>query len=69
MSELRVVSFDLNGRLAWLNDGRQVPITNMFDEEREDTDDPESVFSFVAGSDDICWFGCFMSEYEKALVS
>lgn len=37
------------GRYAVLEDGTMLPITNLFDIDGDETDDPDEAVSFVAG--------------------
>ena len=66
---VRVVAFSLAGRWAELDDGVQVPLTNMFDADGEETDDPDLCDRFVAGSDATKWFVHQVADFEAIQVS
>lgn len=51
-------------RLALLSDGTTVPITNLFDGDGDETDDPDEAVSFVAGDGDR-WFTGLVSDYAE----
>ena len=68
MSE-RVVAFSLTGKWAELDDGQQVPLTNMFDTDGEETDDPDQCDKFVAGSDATRWFVHLVSDFDRIQTS
>lgn len=66
---LRIVSFSLVQRVAWASDHVQVPITNMYDVTREETDDPDLCAWFVAGSHPGGWFAVDVSGFRVAQLS
>lgn len=61
MSAVAIKTFS---RLALLNDGTTVPITNLFDADGDETDDPDLAVSFVAGEADR-WFTGLCADYEE----
>ena len=60
----RIVAFSLTGKWAELDDGRQVPLTNMFDADGGETHDPDLCDMFVAGSDATQWFVYRVADFE-----
>lgn len=62
----RIVAYSLTGAWAETSDGDLVPITDMFDEFAERTDDPEKCDRFVCGSNETKWFACWTSSFETA---
>jgi hypothetical protein len=65
--ERRIVAFDLGNMVAILDDGQDIPITNMIDEDREETTDTDEAFSLVAGP---CaagmWYAFFRDQFVAA---
>lgn len=57
----------LFSRVALLSDGTTVPITNLYDEEGDETDAPDEAVSFVAGDGDR-WLSGLVNDYEEASV-
>jgi hypothetical protein len=57
VGETDVASVNLSRRLAVLTDGETVPVTQMFDADGDDTDDPAQAAAFVAGRPGK-WFSC-----------
>lgn len=63
----RVVRFNLTRRIAWIvgEDGLEyeAPITNLFDELGDETDDDSAAKRFVAGSGDV-WIADWIENFE-----
>lgn len=57
-----IYSINLERRLALLDDDAVVPITNMFDADGVDTDDPAEAFTFVCGRHD-CWLSAKVGDF------
>lgn len=55
------------GMVALLDDGTTVPITNLFDADGEETDDPDEAVTFVAGEGDR-WFTGECADYAEVSV-
>lgn len=51
-------------RFAILSDGSTVPVTNLFDGDGEETNDPDQAVTFVAGDGDR-WFAGLCADYEE----
>lgn len=51
-------------RLAVLSDGAAVPVTNLFDADGEETEDPDEAVTFVAGEGGR-WFTGQCADYER----
>lgn len=49
IQQIDVDAINLRRKMALLNDGSTVPITKLFDDDGDDTDDLESAVSFTAG--------------------
>ena len=60
---------NLSLRTAWLESGEQFPITNMFDEDGDETDDIDAVVAFVGRLPDGGWVTVDMREFEDASVN
>jgi len=67
--DARVVAFSLVGMWATLDNGAQVPVTNMFDAAGQDTEDPDLCVTFVAGSDAEKWYAHRVCDFEEAKTS
>lgn len=65
--ELYIESINVKGRTAITNTGQAVPITNLFDGDGKETEDPEQALSFVAGSGGI-WFSGLCRDFKNAKV-
>ena len=56
-------------RVAIMEDGQELPVTNMFDGFGEETDDVDDAVSCVAGPDaDGMWVSIDFTEMEKVAV-
>ncbi len=51
-------------RLALLSDGSTVPVTNLYDADGNETDDPNEAATFVAGEGDK-WFSGAVSDFAE----
>lgn len=58
-----IQALNLAQRLALLDDGATVPITDLFDANGEDTEDLAEAVGFAAGQDRH-WFSGRISDYE-----
>lgn len=58
-----IVSINLRKRWAITNRDELCEITNLFDEEGDETDDLEQAYSAVAKLDDNNWFTIDISEF------
>jgi hypothetical protein len=56
------VEINLDARRIRLDNGAVVPIINMFDDEGQDTDDPDEAVSIVAGDDTQGWYSLLLEE-------
>ena len=54
-------------RVALLDDGTTVPITNLLDEFGDETDDPDEAVTFVAG-DGERWFSGLCADYDEVTI-
>lgn len=63
----RVTAINLERRLALLDDGRTVPITNLFDASGDDTNDAAEAAGFVAGAGRE-WFADSVADYEGTTI-
>jgi hypothetical protein len=65
-SAYHVVAINAARRLALLNNGVTVPITNLYGDDGESTDDPDAAITFVAGSDTLrVWFSGRLDAFES----
>lgn len=64
----RIVAFSLAGKWASLSNGHTIPITNMFDVEQEETDDPDLCVTMVAGPDEESWFAVRVDCFDLAAM-
>lgn len=55
-------AINLEARKMLLDNGVIVPITNMFDGEGRDTDDPDEAVSIVAGDDAQGWYSILLED-------
>lgn len=62
-----VVALHLTDRLALLADDRQVPITNLFDADGDETADPAEAVAVVCG-EGMEWYSVNLAEFDKARV-
>jgi hypothetical protein len=62
-----VVSINMIERTALLDDGRTVPITNLFDAVGEETDDPREAVSFVCGAGRQ-WISDSIDHFDKVTI-
>jgi hypothetical protein len=65
VSEVAITFISLSGRYCLLVDGTTIPITNMFNDEREPIEDYRDFFVFVAGSDDRGWITVFRKDLDE----
>lgn len=63
---LRIVAVDITNRLALASDDRLCEITNLFDSDGEETDDPDEATSAVVRYDDGKWFSLSLLDYDVA---
>jgi hypothetical protein len=63
---LSVLAINLGRRLVLLTDDRVMPITNLFDLNSEETDDPDQAITFVAGEGNT-WFSGRVDGFERVL--
>lgn len=64
---LKIDALHLGQRLALLDNGEIVPITNLFDAEGDETDSADDAISFVSGRDNT-WFAGITADFETAPV-
>lgn len=62
-----LTTVNLEQRLAVLDDGRSVPVTNLIDRFGDDTNDPAEAVGFVAGAGRE-WFADSVAEYSDVAV-
>lgn len=61
---VQLCSVQLVQRLAMLDDGQIIPVTQLFDDEGDETDSPAEARSFVAGPDSLgYWHTDSLEEY------
>lgn len=60
-----VETIDLKNRLMWLEDGRCLPITVLFDVLDEECCSEAEAVKFVGGADGVGWFGGLVSEFAR----
>lgn len=60
-----VVAVNLTQRIAVLDDGTQLPVTDLLDRDGRHTDDVEEAAAFVAGPWNGMWFGCGMGDFVR----
>lgn len=65
---MRVEAINLGTRTALLDNGGTVPITNLLDNNGDETDCVESAIGFVAGEGST-WFVGVTADYEDAPVN
>lgn len=51
-----IIAYNLHDRTAVADDGTVVAITNLIDEDGDETDDLDEAVVFVCGNDTIGWF-------------
>jgi hypothetical protein len=61
--DLDVESVNMEQRLAVLSNGVTVPVTKLFDEDGDETDDPCEADTFECGSELTGWFVCLMDDF------
>lgn len=53
-----IPAINIFSRFALLDDGTIVPVTNLFDADGDETNDPDEAVVFVAGEGDRWFTGC-----------
>jgi hypothetical protein len=55
-------AINLAARRVYLDNGRTIPITNMYDAAAAETDDLDEVITIVAGNDEQGWYSLMLEE-------
>lgn len=64
MTTLRIVAVNVPSRLALTDTDRICEITNLYNEDGEETDDEDEAVTAVARLDDHNWFAIDLADYE-----
>lgn len=67
MTDPTIHAISLPTRTVFLEDGRILPITNLFDAIGEETADPDEAVSFVCGSGRL-WISDRLDSFEAATI-
>lgn len=59
---------NLAARRVHLDNGRTIPITNMYDAAAAETDDLDEVVTIVAGNDEQGWYSLMLDESPQSPV-
>ena len=57
-----IEAINLHDRQALLTTGEVIPITELFDDEGDETDDPDEAVAFVAGRPGL-WINALVDDY------
>ena len=68
MPELTVYAVNVSQRLALMSDSSIRKVTNLFDADGNDTDDPAAAVSCVVKNGEHSWFACKLSEFDRATL-
>lgn len=63
-----IQAVNIGQRVAITDDGRTLPITNMFDASGAETSDPDEVLACVVGAGDE-WFTIVLSDFEDVTLN